>query len=318
MKLRNLFFAAVAMTIMAAGCTKQDIPSVSEKYKVEFSVSDKGGFNPMTKAVKNTWAAGDQIAIFCKPDGRSVYLADNAKIIYLKYNGSAWSTSDVSAELATELGMTGDFSAIHYRVSATENISLANDKETFDTFDGGEILFFSNKYTMSAGTLSLGEITMALFENTSYAAGQLFQVSVKNLNASDGWTMSIANNTYTPSANNVTESSQLAHTGTYSGLYRFVSDNGTIGTWGGFLSDQMACSCVQNGNDISFVFCNEGDLENIDANKKYHFYLTNGTDVYTYTIDRGIHDGVKFEKNLEIGHAYLLPALTEEGKWTKR
>ena len=54
-------------------------------------------------------------------------------------------------------------------------------------------------------------------------------------------------------------------------------------------------------------------MEDTDANKKYHFYLTNGTAIYTYTIDRGAYDGAKYEKNLEIGHAYLLPAIS---KWT--
>ena len=306
----------MAVAVVAIGCTKDEVfdtPQVSDyDYAVEFNVAGKGGFDATTRAVKSAWAAGDQIAIFCRPTASGEYVSDNAKIIYLKYDGSAWSASPVSAALVAEMESSGNFSAIHHRVGSDENITVGNDG-TFETFNGGELLYCAGNYTKADGVISLGSITMSLFPNSSYPAGSLFQVSVPGLNAADGWTMAIANDNYTPSESNVTASDQLAHYATFSGVFRFVANNGTIGTWGKNYTSYRECSCVQNGDDISFVFECRNDLADTDANKKYHFYLTNGTAVYTYTIDRGAYDGAKYVKNLEIGHAYLLPAIS---KWT--
>ena len=302
--------------MVAIGCTKDEVfdtPQVSD-YAVEFNVAGKGGFDAMTRAVKSAWDAGDQIAIFCRPTASGKYVSDNAKIIYLKYDGSAWSASPVSAALVAEMESSGNFSAIHHRVGSDENITLGNEG-TLETFNGGELLYYDGNYTKADGVISLGSITMSLFPNSAYPAGKLFQVSVPGLNAADGWTMAIANDNYTPSESNVTALNQLAHYATFSGVFRFVANNGTLGTWGGNYFTYSECPCVQNGDDISFVFVRRDDLENVDANKRYHFYLTNGTAVYTYTIDRGAYDGAKYVKNLEIGHAYLLPAIS---KWTNQ
>ena len=318
MKMKNILWTVLAVAMTAAGCAKQDAPVESKDYKIEFSVAEKNGFGPATKAVKTTWAAGDQIAIFCQPGGTGNYIADNAKLVYLKFDGTSWTASSVSQELATVLGTEGKFTAIHYRVADDENISLKNDNETFANYNGGEILICKSAYTTSAETISFGEIAMTFESDKSYGAGAQFQVSVKNLDASGGWTMGIANDLYTPSAANISSSSQLAHEGTYSGLWRFITNNGNIGTWGGNFAAYRECACVQNGYDISFVFMWDGDLEHVTYNAYYHFYLTNGTDVYTYTVNRGTYAGGKYEKNLEIGHAYVLPAITEEGKWTKQ
>ena len=271
----------------------------------------------VTKAVKTTWAAGDQIAIFCQPGGTGDYIADNAKLIYLKYDGVSWAASSVSQELATELGTGGDFIAVHYRVIVGYNISLKSDNETFATYVGGEIIQCRSSYTVSSETISFGEIAMTIESNKYSGAGTQFQVSVKNLDASDGWTMGIANDSYTPSAANISSWDHLAHEGTYSGLWRLVTDMGIIGTWGGNIFTYSKSACVQNGYDISFVFMRKDDLGSEPENAMYHFYLTNGTDVYTYTVDRGTYADGKYEKNLEIGHAYVLPAINEAGKWTK-
>lgn len=315
MRFINVFLAAMAVAVVAIGCTKDEVldtPQVSD-YAVEFNVADKGGFDATTRAVKTAWAAGDQIAIFCRPTASGDYVTDNAKIIYLKYNGSAWSASPVSDALVAEMESSGAFCAIHHRVGSDENITLDNNG-TFETFNGGELLYYAGNYTKADGVISLGSIEMTLFPNSVYSAGSLFQVSVPGLNAADGWTMAIANNNYTPSESNVTDGNQLAHRATYSGRFRFNESSGTIATWGGNYGKYSECPCVQNGDDISFVFERMADLSDTDANKKYHFYLTNGTDVYTYTIDRGAHDGTKYVKNLEVGHAYLLPEISN---WTK-
>jgi hypothetical protein len=314
MRLINLFLAAMAVAVVAIGCSKDEVfdtPQVSE-YAVEFNIADKGGFGAATRAVKSAWAAGDQIAIFCRPTASGAYVSDNAKIIYLKYDGSAWSASPVSAALVAEMESSGKFSAIHHRVGSDKNITVGNEG-TLKTYNGGELLYYDGNYTKADGVISLGSITMSLFFDKNYTAGCLFQVSVPGLNAADGWTMAIANDNYTPSESNVTSSNQLAHDATYSGIFRLVANSGAIGTWGGNYFTYSECPCVQNGDDISFVFERRYDLENVDANKRYHFYLTNGTDVYTYTIDRGAYDGAKYEKNLEIGHSYLLPAISN---WT--
>ena len=315
--MKKMLFAAVAL-VLAAGftaCSKEEA-APENMVKVEFAVADKAGFGADSRAVKTAWAAGDQIAIFCRPTASGEYVSDNAKIIYLKYDGSAWSASPVSAALVAEMESSGEFCAIHHRVGSDENITTVGYDVVLATYNGGELLYYAGNYTNADGVISLGSITMGLFPNSAYPAGQLFQVSVPGLNAADGWTMAIANDTYTPSESNVTNSNQLAHYATYNGRFRFNAANGMIGTIGGNVGYYRECLCVQNGDDISFVFQQKSDLENVDANKKYHFYLTNGTNVYTYTVDRGAHDGTKYEKNLEIGHAYLLPAF-DSGKWVE-
>ena len=318
MKMKNILWTVLAVAMTAAGCAKQDAPVESKDYKIEFSVAEKNGFGPATKAVKTTWAAGDQIAIFCQPGGTGNYIADNEKLVYLKYDGTSWTASSVSQELATALGTDGNFTAIHYRVTNGDNVSLKNDNETFANYNGGEILICKSAYTTSAEKISFGEIAMTLEPNKYQVSGQLFQVSVKDLQASDGWTMGIANGNYFPGVDNVTSKDQLAHEGTYPGIWRLITNSGFIGTWGGNFSTYSECACVQNGYDISFVFMRNDDLGSEPENATYHFYLTNGTDVYTYTVDRGTYADGKYEKNLEIGHAYVLPAINEAGKWTKQ
>ena len=228
MRLINIFLAAMAVAVVAIGCTKDEVfdtPQVSD-YAVEFNVADKGGFDAATRAVKSAWAAGDQIAIFCRPTASGDYVSDNAKIIYLKYDGSAWSASPVSAALGAEMESSGEFRAIHHRVGSDENITVDNDG-TFETYNGGELLYYAGNYTKADGVISLGSIEMTLFPNSVYSAGSLFQVSVPGLNAADGWTMAIANDNYTPSESNVTAIDQLAHYATYK--FRFLANDGTIG-----------------------------------------------------------------------------------------
>lgn len=321
MKMKNILWTVLAVAMTAAGCAKQDAPVESKEYKIEFSVAEKNGFGPATKAVKTTWAAGDQIAIFCQPGGTGNYFMDNTKTIYLKYDGTSWSVSSVSNELANELSTGGNFTAIHYRVSGSDNICFGasgDAAQTFITYKGGEILYYSGIYTKTDGIISFGTISMGLFPLTNYNAGKLFQVSVKNLSAADNWKMAIANDNYEPSVSAPNAANKLAHRGTYSNFFNFNSSTGNIGNWGGDYSKYRECACVQNGSDISFVFTYQSDNAANEANDTYHFYLTNGTDVYTYTVERGEHNGTNYAKKLEIGHAYLLPAITEEGKWVKQ
>lgn len=317
MNMKKIFMAALAAMTLLAGCAKENTPVVeNQDIKVNFTVAEKPGFGADTKAVKTEWASGDQIAIFCQPGATGNYIIDNAKIIYLQYDGTSWSASHITSELATVLTASGNFTAVHYRVAGTDNISL-NNQATFETYYGGEIFIYQGTYSVVDETISLGEIAMNIETNSAYAAGQQFQVSVKGLVATGGWKMAIANNTYTPSVNNVASYDELAHTGTYAGLWRLVSDSGKIGTWGGDLSDESNCACVQNGDDISFVFIYDNDLSDEEKYKKYHFHLTNGTDVYTYTVDRGVFADEKYQTNLEIRKAYILPAITDS-KWVKQ
>lgn len=311
MKLRTILFATVAMTIVAVGCSKQEVTTHSKEYNVEFNVARKGGFDAATKAVKTGWEAGDQIAIFCQPGATGNYLADNSKIIYLNYDGTSWSSSKVSSALVAELGATGNFSAVHYRVSTGENISLANDGETFATYIGGEILRSFGEYVVASDVLTLGEILMTL-GNGSRMVDQQVQVSVKGLNEDGKWQMTVGKNTYIPSA---TRPSSYALSSCQENGFWFNKENGQIGTWGS--RDKYSLG-LKNGGDLSFIFYGNTLNKKSDENDKYHFYLTNGTDVYTYTVDRGEHNGSKYAKNLEIGHAYLLPAITEAGKLVKQ
>ena len=233
MKMKNILWTVLAVAMTAAGCAKQDAPVESKDYKIEFSVAEKNGFGPATKAVKTTWAAGDQIAIFCQPGATGNYFMDNTKTIYLKYDGTSWSVSSVSNELANELSTGGNFTAIHYRVSGSDNICFGasgDAAQTFITYKGGEILYHSGTYTKTDGIISFGTIAMGLFPYTNYGAGQLFQVSVKNLSAADNWKMAIANDNYEPSASAPNASAKLAHHGTYSNLFNFNSSTGNIGT----------------------------------------------------------------------------------------
>ena len=131
-----------ALTWMAAwgwtSCSSEDenLQDDTRDVKVNFTVAEKQGFDPSSKAVKTGWAAGDQIRVFFKP-GNGPY-ASNTHVMYetngsnytllLTYDGSKWNetwTLTGGAELS-HFGTSGTFAAVHYRVASGKTIGVGS------------------------------------------------------------------------------------------------------------------------------------------------------------------------------------------------
>lgn len=177
---KYIAFAAVAMMMAAAGCQKMnDIQTEDQNMKVEFTVADKPSFGADTKAVKTSWAVGDQIAIALKPSSAENVLYETKTVS--KY-GHIYSSSAIILEL-TESGWkaeskitppegNGTYYAIHHRgtISATVTNNPASQFNLTE-YQGGELMSFTGTYNRDSKGINLGAITMALDK-------RLMQISV--------------------------------------------------------------------------------------------------------------------------------------------
>jgi len=281
--------------------------------KVNFTVAEKQGFDPSSKAVKTGWAAGDQIRVFFTPTGGSlIYTANStAGTLLLTYNGSTWTESGLTAADITNLGTSGAFAAVHYRVASGKTIGVGaldgNDltlcySAAGNVYNGGEVLLHTGDYTVSDGTVNLGTLTMKLGRE------DFCQISIpkeKVTGLAAGWKLAVLNNTYTSGS---PENYEMKLYG-ISQLYLRMESYLIVYTTG---SQPYFATGVENEGDISFVF----DIgSNIPATGEYVFYLENGTEVYTLRLDRGYDSSTDtYPKTIEPGKAYRLTS----GTWTKQ
>ena len=308
-----------ALTWMAAwgwtSCSSDDenLQEDTRDVKVNFTVAEKQGFDPSSKAVKTGWAAGDQIRVFFTPTGGSlIYTANStAGTLLLTYNGSTWTESGLTAADITNLGTSGTFAAVHYRVASGKTIGVGTmssggslalyNYDAGNVYNGGEVLLHKGNYTVSDGTVNLGTLTMKL------GSENFCQISIpksKVTGLAAGWKLAVLKDSYTSGTPN-------DHTTKIEGFEKptFNTENDIIGYE--VSSKPYYATGVENEDDISFVFSKWGT---IDTNE-YVFYLTNGTDVYTLRVDRGYDAGTDtYQKTFEKGKAYRLTS----GTWTKQ
>jgi len=170
---KYMTLAVVAMMMAAAGCQKMnDIQTENQDFKIEFTVADKPSFGTDTKAVKTSWAVGDQIAIALKPSSetnvlyQSIATAVRSSVaVLLEYTAGGWTAT---GNITPEAGTNGTFYAIHHRgdvkLSFT-SIGGTNPENSYKLsgYQGGELMSFTGNYSVADnGNITLGAITMAL------------------------------------------------------------------------------------------------------------------------------------------------------------
>ena len=165
--------AVVAMMMAAAGCQKMnDIQTENQDFKIEFTVADKPSFGTDTKAVKTSWAVGDQIAIALKPSSETnvLYLSPSIAVrssvaVLLEYTAGGWTAT---GNITPEAGTNGTFYAIHHRGDVKLNFTSeggTNPENSYQLtgYQGGELMSFTGSYNVASnGNLILQSITMAL------------------------------------------------------------------------------------------------------------------------------------------------------------
>ena len=170
---KYMTLAVVAMMMAAAGCQKMnDIQTENQNFKIEFTVADKPSFGTDTKAVKTSWAVGDQIAIALKPSSETnvLYLSTGMAVrssvaVLLEYTAGGWTAT---GNITPEAGTNGTFYAIHHRGDVKLNftsIGGTNPENIYQLtgYQGGELMSFTGSYNVASnGNLILESITMAL------------------------------------------------------------------------------------------------------------------------------------------------------------
>ena len=170
---KYMTLAAVAMMMAAAGCQKMnDIQTENQDFKIEFTVADKPSFGTDTKAVKTSWAVGDQIAIALKPSSetnvlyQSIATAVRSSVaVLLEYTAGGWTAT---GNITPEAGTNGTFYAIHHRGDVNLNftsIGGTNPENSYQLtgYQGGELMSFTGSYNVASnGNLILESIVMAL------------------------------------------------------------------------------------------------------------------------------------------------------------
>lgn len=99
-KIYSILFAA-AVLIAAASCTKNEInPAENDNSPVKVNIN-VASFGPDSKALKSGWEAGDKIHVYL--EDASSYVPD----FDLTYDGSKWTASEISSEVAARLTASG-------------------------------------------------------------------------------------------------------------------------------------------------------------------------------------------------------------------
>lgn len=302
--MKKILFAAVAL-VLAAGftaCSKEEA-APDNMVKVEFAVADKAGFGADSRAVKTAWAEGDQIMVLFKPTSGSWLIAEESikELLILQYTGSAWTVANLPTEV--DLGSSGHYAAIHYRVAAEKNCGIAGsylDNYYFTNYAGGEVLYYMGdeaQYTLADGKLNLGTISLAMSEIA-------IQFSVKNLASVEGeWYLASVDHTWTGSEYIGDGDSPTVGFQAQTPAFN-PSNNSYLTTF----SEEWATPVV-NGADRSFFFTTDNEWDSATA---LTFLLQNKATWKTY----------KYEYKPEpfvmpaVAKAYLLPAF-DSGKWVE-
>lgn len=279
--MKRIFFAASAILLFFAGCTKVSSSLDEQDIKLEFTVAERPDYGVQTKAVKTGWAEFDQIRIILSVDEMgNDYLTDqygDNSVSIMRYNGK-WKEGTIKN---IHVSSTGYYNAIHHNGSvilSDANSSGANLSE----YKGGEYLTATGTYQYSGGVLKLSPIVMERPED-------MIQISVKDLSKETGdWTLTV---TGTFNGNELT------------GLQHLSAGSIGLDSQGNVANVSFSTTNAQGvkcGDDLAFCFKSSTN----PGMKAYTFTLSDGTQTYTYTKATSIKKG----------NAYLLPSL-ESNSW---
>lgn len=289
MKKTFLIVSALAALFLAA-CNKiEKTEEAKEITDITFTVA-----SPDTKAVKTAWAAGDEIMIFFQ--GR-VEVGQQAK---LRYDGSVWELVQKPQGLSYTPGTGVNlYYSIHYPGSIIYNGQDDNRRKIMN-YRGGIILVNKDdnaSFDVSAegGVIELGRISL------KRKASKAFQVVVPGIRVEDNYTLSVTcNGRYITAENNYGgfSNSYGKMYYPYPLVYGGISYGGGIGNIYG----------TSNPDGVEFFFpLNEDPSEAAASLYKYVFALSDGTQLYYYTIAK------TSDKTIADKSAIELPAFDGKG-----
>ena len=281
--------AACALAVMGfVACSKDDNATVNNEVKVNFTVADKPSFDD-TRAAKSAWADGDQIMVVFNATGSLDSKFNTNNILTLTYSSGVWTSSDVSSFIS-DLGASGNYKAFHYRGNV--GFTTVDGTTFFNNYKGGDFLQCKGGYTISGNELTLtDDIEMGFFD------ANVCQISVKGLDQSKQWKMTVAYNNQweTASANN--QYNMYYYFGENSVYFedntvaKIVDNDTQFQSWG-----------VNNSNgDVAFwIYC----ITNPSTHIMFHIESDDQTYRYTLKYDENV--------NLEGGKHYRLPEITND------
>ena len=286
--MKKIFLAAMTLVMAVfASCSNDDaqLEGIGD-FKVNFIVADKAGFDGDTRAVKTGWENGDEILIAIYSEGGWTEL-DKYNCFKLKYNNGNWTTDMAGFDTSVRFESGNSFMAIYHPGTITLAGEATGGMEPLGGYKGGELLQYIGTYSKTGpSTFNLGTIKMKRNPND-------FQISVKGL-ASAGQDDGVCK-LYIYDASDESNSTGISYFGEIPAL---LTENGFVTV----VSTYKHSRGINYGDDVVFYFSNNG----CEATS-LKFELEVGSDIYTYTTTT-IPQG---------GKAYTLPAITEEGKWTK-
>ena len=273
--MKNIFMSAMVLALaLMVGCSKDETPEQTIKYKVNFEVAERS--QDGTRAIKQSWERDDQILIVFNDGTNWFDCLNNANTIKLTYDGSEWN-ADVDNMPQGLQG--GKYTACHHMGDVFLGANGTwSGSFVFSQYNGGEFLYSQkSEYTVNGDVIDLGTIKMQRNQND-------FQISVTGLTGKD-WNLSITN----PNNSNDQSIRHLQRS-----VYYVKKDGATS-----FLARTSEAAGVEYKDGVIFYF-SRNISQPLSGTRI--FTLTNGTDTYTYT-----KTGVT-STTLEGGKAYSLPA----------
>ena len=265
---KTLTLIAALAALALSSCKKEEKTNVvvKEISDVTFTVA-----SPDTKALKSNWEAGDEIMIFFRD---KTDVGQQAKI---RYNGSIWQLVQKPSNLSYAPGTNvGRYSAIHYPGEIVYN-GQNDDYEKIMNYRAGVVLYKNNDYfnVSNEGVIELGTISLTKMGNKT------FQVVVPWISAEDNYTLSVTCNGQVRSA----ERNYGDYSNSYGGKnYPYPDSDGGL-TYGGGMDNTYG---VENASGTEFYFWLYSDPSAAATSKyKYVFALSDGTQLYYYTIPKG-------------------------------
>lgn len=283
--IKKLFSVAIVVMIAVGfvSCSKDNEPIVDKDVKIKFNVAEMPSIGEGTRSVKTGWVAGDEILVLLKATGQINSTIMRSQTITLRKTAEGWSATKNFEE---SWGTSGVFYAIYHRGNV-----IVNNEGGLPNYEGGEIFTCGQEnYTVTDGEIDLGTIAMDI---PSEWTNGVCQISIAGLDSSKDWRLSVVGPGATPTLYNARKVCySAAEHYTFGGVlvYNTYASTGSTGLY--------------TGTDHIFWF-----PLSTSTYTTLCFYLTDGTDVYTFD---------STDKELEAGKAYVFPAITDSTKWIKK
>ena len=265
---KTLTLIAALAALALSSCKKEEKTNVvvKEISDIIFTVA-----SPDTKALKSNWETGDEIMIFFE------YKTDVGQQAKIRYNGSTWQLVQKPSNLSYAPGKNvGQYSAIHYPGEIVYN-GQNDDRKKIMNYRAGVVLHKNNDYfnVSNEGVIELGTISLTKMGNKT------FQVVVPWISAEDNYTLSVTCNGQVRSA----ERNYGNYSNSYGGKnYPYPNSRGGL-TYGGGMNNTYG---VENASGTEFYFwLNSNPSAAATSKYKYVFALSDGTQLYYYTIPKG-------------------------------